>query len=82
MREGAQEDTGNMRSDKGPENSEATLQLLGADAREGEEKAIVTERLCRGLCNPGCFPRGLDRTRINPVPPMSPRLSTKGGRER
>lgn len=34
-----------MRSEKGPENSEVTLQLLGADAKEGEEKAIVTERL-------------------------------------
>lgn len=51
-----------MRSENSPENSEATLQLLGADAREGEEKAIVTEGLGRGLCNPGCFPRGLGST--------------------
>lgn len=60
-----------MRSENSPENSEATLQLLGADARKGEEKAIVTEGLGRGLCNPGCFSGGLDRinSESHPRPP-------------
>lgn len=63
---GHQEDARNMRPRKAdPETSEAPLQLPGAEATGEEERALVSEGLRGGRCNPGCFPRAPSGTRIN-----------------
>lgn len=73
MREGT-----SMRSEKGPENSAASWDRCCRERGEGRSDRGAVER----PCDPGCFPRALDRTRIkSESPPMSPKLSNEGSQE-